>query len=297
MSYLFSKTLSPELYDLNVYYEKDFYSLYSNYGEFLQEGIDTLDYFLEYNKSNVIFDPINNKVGIFKDLDQGGLDSYNQIQFKVFWYETFITSMNEVQERFKLQLGDKVKFFKEISDNIGQLRNVEFLPDESILPIFDIDFNLSSDKIEDQLIPINVHTTVVNKLRPQTQKMLLQMSLYTNSVYRHNMYQINDTFSDSKQAHGNNLVSDYYHYERIYNIAKEDLEADLTKHFQEVYDLILWYENYNPQNPVSNRQDVDKSNFSLDVQNVERYVDFLKQEITAFQNIKSFINHLGVSSE
>ncbi len=65
MSYLFSKTLSPELYDLNVYYEKDFYTLYSNYGEFLQEGIDTLDYFLEYNKSNVIFDPINNKVDIF----------------------------------------------------------------------------------------------------------------------------------------------------------------------------------------------------------------------------------------
>ena len=60
-------------------------------------------------------------------------------------------------------------------------------------------------------------TNIKNKLRPQTQKMLLQMSLYTNSVYRHNMYQINDTFSDSKQAHGNNLVSDYYHYERIYN--------------------------------------------------------------------------------
>ena len=123
------------------------------------------------------------------------------------------------------------------------------------------------------------------------------MSLYTNSVYRHNMYQINDGNSTSKEAHGDNLVSDYFHYERLYNIAKEDLEADLTKHFQEVYDLILWYENYNPQNPVSNRQDVDKSNFSLDVQNVERYVDFLKQEITAFQNIKSFINHLGVSSE
>ena len=56
MSYLFSKTLSPELYDLNVYYEKDFYTLYSNYGEtFLaRRGRYLLKYFLEYNKSNVI---------------------------------------------------------------------------------------------------------------------------------------------------------------------------------------------------------------------------------------------------
>jgi|TARA_R100000781_G_scaffold32938_1_gene23969 hypothetical protein len=297
MSYLFSKTLSPELYDLNVYYEKDFYTLYSNYGEFLQEGIDTLNYFLDYNKSNVIFDPIKSKANIFEELDQGGLDSYDEIQFKVFWYETFISSMKEVQELFEKKLGDKVKFFKEISDNIGQLRNVEFLPDDNILPIFDLDFNLSSDKIEDQLIPLNVHTTVVNKLRPETQKMILQMSLFTNSVYRHNMYQLADGVSTSKEAHGDNLVSDYFHYERLYNIAKEDLEADLTKHFQEVYDLILWYENYNPQSINSNRQDIYKTNYSLEVQDVVRSVDFLKQEITTFQNLKSFINHLGVSSE
>jgi len=297
MSYLFSKTLSPELYDLNVYYEKNFYTLYSNYGEFLEDGIDTLNYFIDYNKSNVIFDPIKSKVDIFEELDQGGLDSFDQIQFKVFWYETFITSMKEVQERFETKLGDKVKFFKEISDNIGQLRNVEFLPDESVLPIFDLDFNLSSDNLEDQLIPINVHTTVVNKLRPQTQKMILQLSLLTNSVYRHNMYQIADGNSTSKEAHGDNLVSDYFHYERLYNIAKEDLEADLTKHFQEVYDLILWYENYNPQSLEFNRQDVVKTNYSMEIQDVERSVDFLKQEITTFQNLKSFINYLGVSSE
>ena len=41
---------------------------------------------------------------IFEELDQGGLDSFDEIQFKVFWYETFITSMKEVQERFETKL-------------------------------------------------------------------------------------------------------------------------------------------------------------------------------------------------
>ena len=36
-----------------------------------------------------------------------------------------------------------LKFFKEISDSIGLLRNVEVLPDDNILPIYDTDLNMA----------------------------------------------------------------------------------------------------------------------------------------------------------
>ena len=36
----------------------------------------------------------------------------SELQFKVWWYETFISSMKQVRERFDLELGDNVKVFQ-----------------------------------------------------------------------------------------------------------------------------------------------------------------------------------------
>lgn len=300
MSTRYTKNIQPVMYDLNVFFEKGFYGLYSDYGDLLLDGIDTLDYFLDYNKSNVLFDPIESKVNTFVELDEEGIKNYDQLQFKAWWYETFITSMKQVRERFDLELGDNVKFFKEISDSIGLLRNVEVLPDDSILPIYDSDLNLQSGDgkwVKEQLYPRNVATTVINKLRPETNLLIQQMSVYNTSVYRHNMFPILGNISDSQMPHGSNLVPDYFHYKRLYNIAREDLESDLSKYFSEVYDLVLWYENYNPQSLEDNKQMVKKTNYELNVEGVERKVDFLKQEAEIFENVKSFVNLLGVASE
>ena len=300
MSSRYTKNIQPVMYDLNVFFEKGFYGLYSDYGEFLEDGIDTLDYFIDYNKSNVLFDPIESKVNTFVELDEKGLKNYSELQFKVWWYETFITSMKQVRERFELELGDNVKFFKEISDSIGLLRNVEVLPDDSILPIYDTDLNSASGNgkfVKEQLYPRNVATSVINKLRPETNLMISQMSIYNTSVYRHNMFPILGNISDSQMPHGSNLVPDYYHYARLYNIAREELESDLSKYFLEVYDLVLWYENYNPQSLEDNNQFIEKTNYELTVQGVKRDVDLLKQEALIFENTKSLVNLLGVSSE
>ena len=184
MSTRYTKNIQPVMYDLNVFFEKGFYGLYSDYGDLLLDGIDTLDYFLDYNKSNVLFDPIESKVNTFVELDEEGIKNYDQLQFKAWWYETFITSMKQVRERFDLELGDNVKFFKEISDSIGLLRNVEVLPDDSILPIYDSDLNLQSGDgkwVKEQLYPRNVATTVINKLRPETNLLIQQMSRSTGA--------------------------------------------------------------------------------------------------------------------
>ncbi len=111
------------------------------------------------------------------------------------------------------------------------------------------------------------------------------------------MFPILGNISDSQMPHGSNLVPDYYHYARLYNIAREELESDLSKYFLEVYDLVLWYENYNPQSLEDNNQFIEKTNYELTVQGVKRDVDLLKQEALIFENTKSLVNLLGVSSE
>ncbi len=304
MSVIFEKTIDPELYDLNIYFEKDFYEKYTNFGEdYLNFGLNILDYFVDYNKSNVIFDPVKSKADIYAELDErtglspiGGSPVKSMpVQFQVFWYEQFLTSMKQVQNKFVEKVGVP-NFFKQISDSIGLLRNVNYMEDDSILPIWDIDFNINAERIEDMLIPEQVASSAVRKLSPTSQVMITQMALYTTNVYRHNMFAINDQINTSKQAHGSNLVADYYHYDRLYKIANEDLEADLALYFKEVYDLILWYENYNPQNPITNKQFVDKNLFYMDVQNIERAVTFIKEQVDFYNNQKSFIHSLGVTS-
>ncbi len=304
MSVIFEKTIDPELYDLNIYFEKDFYEKYTNFGEdYLNFGLNILDYFVDYNKSNVIFDPVKSKADIYAELDErtgsspiGGSPVKSMpVQFQVFWYEQFLTSMKQVQNKFVEKVGIP-NFFKQISDSIGLLRNVNYMEDDSILPIWDIDFNINAERIEDMLIPEQVASSAVRKLSPTSQVMITQMALYTTNVYRHNMFAINDQINTSKQAHGSNLVADYYHYDRLYKIANEDLEADLALYFKEVYDLILWYENYNPQNPITNKQFVDKNLFYMDVQNIERAVTFIKEQVDFYNNQKSFIHSLGVTS-
>jgi|TARA_R100000084_G_C4652159_1_gene150470 hypothetical protein len=309
MSFFYTKTLDPVLYDLNVFYEKDFYSLYTNYEDYLVYGLDLLSPYLEYNKSNVIFDPIESKSLIYEELDQTpslmlpGPGLKQDISFQAYWYEKFLTSMSEVQFRFDEKLGDKIKFFTEISDSIGLLRNVNFMEDDSVLPIWDIDFNVSSDSFEDKLIPESVASSVVNKLSPDMQIMIKQMSLYNTNVYRHNMFAINDDISSSEEAHGSNLVADYFHYDRMYKLAKEELEADLALYFNEVYQLILWYENYNPQNTINqNFQQVKKDLYYIN-QNASGSlegnfpVSLLKTHIKVYNNTASFINRLGVVAE
>ena len=292
MTYLYEKTIDPVLYDLNVFFEKGFYNAYTNYGEkFLADGVDLLKYFLEYNKSNVIVDPISSKVNIYESLDQEGIKTYTETQYKVWWYENFLTSMKQVRERFQAQLGDKVKFFKEISDSIGLLRNVDWIPNDSVISLIDIEMD------NDQVIPVPVHSSVMNKLRPETENLIMQMSRANTSVYRHNMWLLPADYSgDSKTAHGEDLVPDYYHYSRLYNIGKSDLEADLSKHFGDVYELISWYETYKPQDTQNNRQEMNKTNFTLNVQGITQNVDMLKQEIDTYQNVVSFMKSLGVVS-
>jgi hypothetical protein len=199
--------------------------------------------------------------------------------------------MKQVRERFEAQLGDKVKFFKEISDSIGLLRNVDWIPNDSVISLIDIEMD------NDQVIPVPVHSSVMNKLRPETENLIMQMSRANTSVYRHNMWLLPADYSgDSKTAHGEDLVPDYYHYSRLYNIGKSDLEADLSKHFGDVYELISWYETYKPQDTENNRQEMNKTNFTLNVQGITQNVDMLKQEIDTYQNVVSFMKSLGVVS-
>ena len=293
MSYKFFKTIDTNLYDLNVFYKNDLYDKATNFGELLTLKSLILDDFIEYHKSLVSFDPIQSQVNIFTQLDGNSLSKYNEIQFKVFWYEKYLASITPVKEHFLAAINNPV-IFKDISDSIGCLRNVEYLPDDSILSIFDIDFNLTTNNIAKQLVPINYATTIQNKVNNNSKILTSYMSRFCTSMYRHNMYQLAAPFSDSKLPHGSNLVSDYYHYNRIYNIAKQTLETELTKFYAALYDIITFYENYQCQDyDNDNLQFKDKGAIGWTLGGIQKTTDYLKQEVGFYKNIAKTTTILG----
>ncbi len=294
MSYKFFKTLDPNFYDLNVYYEKDLYDKATNFGEILVNGLNDLTAFILWSKSKVNFNPTLSQTQIFESLDKDGLLKFNEIQFRIFWFERFITAMSPVKDKFYKSLKDDVKIFKDISDSIGLLRNVDYLPDDSLLAIFDVDFDLVSPNINEQLVPVNYATSIENKISPDTKLLTAYMSRFVTSTFRHNMYQLSIPYSDSKEAHGSNLVVDYYHYDRIYNIAKEDLESELTRFFGDLYEIIAFYEQYNPRDLEDNLQSKEKGAIGWTLEGLEKKTDYLKKEVGAFKNILDSMTILGV---
>lgn len=296
MSVNYIKTIDPKLYDLNVFYEKDLYDKATNFNNLLIDGVDLLDDFIEWNKSKVSFDPVESQSNIFINLDKDGLEKYEQTQYKIFWFERYLTAITPVKIKFEQKLKDNIKIFKDISDSIGLLRNVEYLPDDSVLAIFDIDFNLGTDIIKDQLIPINYATQLHNKISNNSEFLNSYMSRFVTSMYRHNMYQLSQPYSNSKEPHGSNLVVDYYHYDRIYNIAKETLESTLTEFYGDLYDIILYYENYNPQSSEDNLQNKEKGAIEWTLEGLTYTSDYLKQEVGFYKNVMTTMNILGTTS-
>jgi hypothetical protein len=296
MSYKYYTTIDPMLYDLNVFYEKDLYNKATNFGLLLAQGVDQLEYFIEWNKSLVGIDPITSQSEVFANLDKEGLQMYSEIQYKVFWYERYLSSIAPVKRRFNKILKNRVKVFKDISDSIGLLRNVEYLPDDSLLAIYDVDFNLVSEQLFEQLVPVNYATSLDNKIKPNSKILTAYMSRFCTSLFRHNMYQLGYPFTDSKVSHGSNLVVDYYHYDRIYNVAKEELEADLTEFYGSLYDIITFYEQYNPQDDTDNLQLKEKGAIWFSLEGLEKKTDYLKKEVGFYKNIANSLTTLGTVS-
>lgn len=293
MSYKYYKTIDPTLYDLNVYYEKDLYNSATNFSELLAQDIDQLDDFIKWHKSLVSFDPIAEQTNILKSLDESGLQNYTEIQYKIFWYERYMKAITPVKTRLYNTLQDSVKIFKDVSDSIGLLRNVEYLVDDSISAIFDVDFNLTIEDPAKQLVPINYATSLDNKIRTDSKVLTNYMSRFVTSLYRHNMYQLSQPYSTSKSAHGSNLVVDYFHYDRIYNIAKQTLEAELAKFYSDLYDIITFYQNYNPQDLDDNLQFKEKGAIEWVMQSTIKTSDYLKKEVGFYKNIATTSSVLG----
>lgn len=136
------------------------------------------------------------------------------------WYILYwIDQYNSLPEAIKNNVRESIEkpeYFKDFSESIASLLNVEFIKDNSVVPVSDIGTNISAytySRVLDFVLTqesVNLHE---------------EMSIKTNNMFKINMTYIKDDDNVprylSTTAHGRNLITDSQHYVRMKNIIDE----------------------------------------------------------------------------
>jgi len=212
-------------------------------------------------KSSQSWKKIPDVAGIEVDLSQKtGFESLTT-WFLMFWLDRFRVSHNKVKLAIRNTYPDST-YFKNFSESVGSLKNIEFIKDAHTSDPTDI----NSDN--DAPYP---YSSILNYIMSDTEKRVsLNMSRKTNTVFRKNIAPILGEYSDSSQPHGVNLVVDTSHYTKMKQIVS-DIHTTLQTSLEQMYDVLLF---------VSNSMN------SLKVPNViyKRYVEGLMIDVDLMKN-------------
>jgi hypothetical protein len=249
------KTLDPEILNLNLFYKKDFYnkacnflSTVSNYSMQLQTAID-------YQKTIVANDVITSQAEFFNKLNSD-LDNYDA-QFAVFWVKKYNASLSRVKTEIALKGGNN-KYFKVLSDSVGSLGRIENYYDDSTSLVSDI-------KSNNKISPLRYGSSLFNKIHPTSLTLHAEMSKKLNIVFNKNINNVQSVISSNTTAHGDNLIPDIAHFERIQSNISQ-INQKIQTSFGKVYKLIEHYCFYNPQSSTNNFQFIPNINITVDVE-------------------------------
>lgn len=136
-------------------------------------------------------------------------------EFLLHWYEKYKSAHYIVKQEYKKLVGSDYEkdYFEDFNDSIGALGRIFEYPDPTIIPMWDITFDQTSN---DRLtIPRSIPPSVFDKLDKEVQAVLLESSSSVNSLFRLNIIHVIDEVSTPSHAHGTNLMTDYLYYNRV----------------------------------------------------------------------------------
>ena len=299
------KTFDPELTDVNLTNTTDFLKKFSDYNKLIGKFAKEIAISNVFNHTDVVVDPVTAKAELFRDLTKGKLklkddprgskdkkgktfptpvkdatvglnkDSANGLDdnFLAYWIEKYRKLHPKIQEECeKLLPGTANEYFKDISESIGCLTEVDFIDDTAVLPTWDADVKKYDP-------PVAHNSKLHNKLSKNTKMISLKMSTLLNAHSRNNLGNIingpNSHKLDkdsSEDAHGNNLITDFSHRTRMNKIVTE-LVSTLQKQYKDLWRLVDWF------NTRTNKSTYKFQKVKLEVEGVQKEIDLLKNKL------------------
>ncbi len=271
----FNITSLPDYLDTVVFQTSSFYENSSNLLEVFEDYLTELNLNIDYEKGKSSGDILENNVNFFKKLNDedfiiNGVE-IDQIN-KNYYIEKYNSLFTTIKKSVSSFLSESNVYFKEYSDDVGILTDSICVLDDTLVPWFDI-FN------EDIDLPNNLNSTIFNKVSNNNKTLQLKFSKFNNAILKYNLKGIVDynNVETVKTAHGDNLVIDYYFYDRLFKY-KEPLSQNINKILKGLGDYILYIKNLNLR---QNSYKASLFAFETKVESVSTQIDLLKNKLTS----------------
>lgn len=300
-------TTNPEMTDVNLANTADFLKAFTDYNEHLSKFAAQISLASIFKYTDITVDPVTDKAKLFESLtkgtlsvstdNRGGLDKKSNKtkvppavnsaklgfnndggtglddDFLSYWLEKYRVLHPQIQlECEKLLPGSSNIYFKDISESIGCLTEVDFINDDRVLPYFDTTITQYDP-------PVVYNGKIHNKLTSNTQLISLKMSKLLNVNSRTNLINIINgpnshklVKNSSDESHGNNLITDFGHRNRMNKIVTE-LVSILQQQYQDLWRVVEL---------LTTKENISSQKFKkvkLDVETVKIEVDILKNKL------------------
>lgn len=154
----------------------------------------------------------------------------------LYWLDQYHYLHPEIKKKIQ-QTNPKPDLFKQFSDSVASLLGIEFIKDNSVIPVSDIATNITGYTYSSILDYI---------LSPQNIELQEEMSIKTNNLFKYNMLYIKDDNKTadrlSTDSHGKNLITDSQHYVRMSDIIS-DLEQLIQDRLGSMYRVLKFIQS------------------------------------------------------
>jgi len=273
------KSIDPEMVSVNLFFKKDFYKSASNYLDSIGNYQKELEVSLDWQKTYMANDPLTSQVEFFKKLESGGFAGM-KTDFIVYWLGKFKTSYAEVQDKLRFEIGGAGTYFRNPSDCVGLLARMTNYADNSTELLSDRD-------IKNLPVPVLYGSSLENKISPNAKVLNSSLSKATNTLFRYSSFNIQEKVSQNTLSHGQNLIPDYNHYERMMRVVNS-LTQKIRQEFKDFYRVLEFYSSYNAADPESNIQVVPPTVITTLIEGQPQYQTLLRSRasdiLTSFTN-------------
>ena len=280
----------------------NFYNTSTNLLNTLGSYLAEINENIKFNKSLVTTNVLSAYTVLYNELNS---TNFTVANYEVLNGEVLETGVKPLDNQFilyfiekYLSLSDSYKtvinqgitnnsYFAPFSDDIGCTIETQTILDDSTIPYFDI-------YTQEYFYPINIPTTLLNKVSPNEKLILKTFSFYTEPLLKNNLYglQIGNLNDKTAQtSHGTNLINDVLYYKRAVN-NHHDFMVTMQVTLNVIADFILFFEGLNPKDQDPARKAVFYKYTITNMENLQVQVDALKNVLG--QTILSSSTVLGV---
>ena len=225
-------------------------------------------YTLLYNELNSTNFTVANYNIVNGQVTQSGVKPLDN-QFVLYFVEKYLS----LTESYKTTINKGItnnSYFAPFSDDIGCTIETSTILDDNTVPYFDI---FTTNKF----YPINIPTTLLNKVSLNEKLILKTFSFYTDPLLRQNLLGLqNGTLNDNtaQTSHGQNLINDVLYYKRAVNNHTAFM-TEMHVVLNVIADFILFFESLNPRDQDPARKAVFYKYTITNMENLQVQVDAL----------------------